>query len=60
MLRNKIIHGTRKINREQVEVAWNRANELFEYIKKLVIVKKKQFPELYNFLSEEKRKEITN
>lgn len=60
LLRNKIIHGTRKINREQVEVAWNRANELFEYIKKLVIVKKKQFPELYNFLSEEKRKEITN
>lgn len=52
LLRNKIIHGTRKINREQVEVAWNRANELFEYIKKLVIVKKKQFPELYNFLSE--------
>lgn len=51
-LRNKVIHGTKKLNYNELDNAWNYANGFIIYVKNLIKLKKNKYPELYSYLFE--------
>lgn len=51
ILRNRIVHGTRKINYNQAKKSWQSANECIKYIKTLVLDKKNKYPTLSEYFA---------
>ncbi len=51
ILRNRIVHGTRKINYNQAKKSWQSTNECIKYIKTLVLDKKNKYPTLSEYFA---------
>lgn len=48
-LRNRIVHGSRKVSFQEVQNSWVAANDVIIYIKSLIIKQKNKYPEIYDF-----------
>ena len=48
-LRNRIVHGSRKVSFQEVQISWFAANDVIMYIKSLIKKKKKKYPKIYEF-----------